>query len=67
MNDKNFYLLEVRLTTTQVYPPTCSDTISVTPHSQNGPGALPGARPLRYNLPLEAVEVPTEALEIEKR
>ena len=64
---KIFYFSEVRIATTQVYLPTYSDTISVMSHSQNGPGALPGARPHRYGLPWEAVEVPAEALEMEKR
>ena len=39
----------------------------VAPCSQNGPGALPGARPHHYGLPWEAVEVLAEALETEKR
>ena len=39
----------------------------VTPHSQNGPGALPGACPHRYGLLWETIEVPAKALKIEKR
>ena len=41
--------------------------IGVTPRSQNGPEALPGALPHHYGLPWETVEVLAEALETEKR